>query len=357
MGTSLSLKQRLALELQRQLNKDSVTDHVLAQLFWECTLRCNLKCRHCGSDCKVSALHEDMPFEDFKKVLEDIAAHYDPRKITIVVTGGEPLMRRDLEACGREITRLGFPWGMVTNGRAMTKQRLDSLLASGLRAATVSLDGPEEAHNWMRGPNDSFKYASEAVKMFTKLKNFPFDVVTCVNSKNVDQLEEFKEYLISCGLKEWRLFTIFPVGRAAEDKELQLSPEQFRSLLDFIIRTRKEGRIKASFACEGFLGEYEGRVRDNMYVCHAGISIASVLIDGSISACASIRSNYIQGNIYKDSFSDVWENRFAQYRDRSWMHKDKCGSCKFFRYCLGNGMHLRDNDGNLLLCHVEKIEG
>lgn len=225
MSTSLSLKQRFALELQRQLTQASIADHVLAQLFWEGTLRCNLKCCHCGSDCKVSSSNEDMPFEDFKKVLEDIAAHYNPHKITIVITGGEPLMRRDLEECGKEISRLGFPWGMVTNGRALTKERLNSLLLSGLRSATVSLDGLEDAHNWLRGTNESFKYASQAIRMFTKLKNFAFDVVTCVNNKNINQLEELKEYLIACGLKSWRLFTIFPVGRAANDKDLQLSSD------------------------------------------------------------------------------------------------------------------------------------
>lgn len=355
MSTKLSIKQRLALELQRQLTKQSATDHVLAQLFWECTLRCNLKCRHCGSDCKVSAIHEDMPFEDFKKVLEEIAANYNPHKITIVVTGGEPLMRKDLEQCGKEISALGFPWGMVTNGRALTKERLYSLLSAGLKAATVSLDGLEDAHNWLRGTNDSFKYAGEAIKMFVKLQNFAFDVVTCVNNKNIDQLEELKEYLISCGLKQWRLFTIFPVGRAATDKDLQLPPEKFRQLMEFIVRTRKEGRIKAMFACEGFLGEYEGKVRDNLFACHAGLSISSVLIDGSISACSSIRSNYIQGNIYKDSFVDVWEHRYEKYRDRSWMRKDQCGDCKYFRYCLGNGMHLRDDEGKLILCHLDRL--
>ena len=125
--------------------------------------------------------------------------------------------------------------------------------------------------------------------------------------------------------------------------------------MEFIRKTRKEGRIKVSYGCEGFLGEFEGEVRDHLYTCQAGTSIASVLIDGSISACGSIRADYHQGNIYRDDFIDVWENRFQPYRDRSWMKKDKCGDCKWFRYCEGNGMHLRDDDGNLILCHYERI--
>ena len=180
--------------------------------------------------------------------------------------------------------------------------------------------------------------------------------MTCVNNRNYDSLGQFKEYLISLGLKSWRLFTVFPVGRAAQDPELQLDSERFRGLMEFIKQTRKEGRISASYGCEGFLGEYEGEVRDHLYTCQAGLTIGSVLIDGSISACSSIRSDYNQGNIYKDDFIDVWENRFGPYRDRSWMKKGECGDCKWFRYCEGNGMHLRDDDGNLILCHLERLK-
>ena len=354
--SGLSIRQRLALELHRQLIKDAQQTHPLTQLFWESTLRCNMKCRHCGSDCKVSSVQPDMPFEDFRKVLVRIKEKYDSHKIMVIVSGGEPLMRDDLFKCGRAIYDLEFPWGMVSNGRLMSPKNIDRLLASGLHSLTISLDGFEDDHNWMRGTKDGFGYAARAVEIMAKEPSIKFDVVTCVNNRNYESLEQFKEYLISLGLKQWRLFTVFPVGRAAQDPDLQLSNERFRGLMEFIKKTRKEGRINASYGCEGFLGEYEGEVRDNLYTCQAGLSVASVLIDGSISACGSIRSDYHQGNIYKDDFIDVWENRFQPYRDRSWMKKDMCRDCKWFRYCQGNGMHLRDDDGNLILCHYERLK-
>ena len=330
-------------------------EHPLRQLFWESTLRCNLKCRHCGSDCKTSSLHPDMPFNDFRKVLERIKEKYDSHNIMVIVSGGEPLMREDILKCGREIFNLEFPWGMVSNGRLMSPRMIDGLLEAGIHSLTISLDGFEEHHNWMRGLPDSFSHASRAVEMLAKLPVTKFDVVTCVNNINYDTLEQFKEYLITLGLKSWRLFTVFPVGRAAADQQLQLSSEKFRGLMEFIRKTRKEGRIHASYGCEGFLGEYEGDVRDHLFSCQAGLSIASVRIDGSISACGSIRADYNQGNIYKDDFIEVWENRFQQYRNRSWMKTGKCAACKWFRYCQGNGMHLRDGNGDLLLCHMERI--
>lgn len=355
MSRSLSIRQRIAFELQRQIIKDYQASHPLRQLFWECTLRCNMNCRHCGSDCKADSTVADMPFADFRNVLLRIKEKYDSHRIMVILTGGEPLMRKDILQCGRAIYDLEFPWGLVSNGRLMTREKIDRLLASGMHSATVSLDGFEREHNWMRGTKDGFKYASEAVSMLAKEDSIKFDVVTCVNNENYDSLPEFKEYLISLGLKNWRLFTVFPVGRAAKDPQLQLDGARFRGLMDFIAGTRREGRISASYGCEGFLGAYEGKVRDHLYSCQAGLSVASVLADGSISACASIRADYHQGNIYRDDFIDVWENRFLPYRDRSWMKKGECGECRYFRYCQGNGMHLRDAEGNPVLCHLKRL--
>lgn len=108
----LTLRRKLALEIARHIENKRVKEHPLRQLFWECTLRCNLNCRHCGSDCKKTAHTPDMPKEDFLRVLDSVAAKTDPHKVFVVVTGGEPLMRNDLEECGRAIYERGFPWGM-----------------------------------------------------------------------------------------------------------------------------------------------------------------------------------------------------------------------------------------------------
>ena len=351
-----SLKQRIALNINSSFIKEEAREHPLMQLFWECTLRCNMKCRHCGSDCKISTIHPDMPFGDFEKVLLRIKEKYDSHKILIILSGGEPLMREDIVQCARRIYELEFPWGMVSNGRLMSPDKIEQLLRAGMRSATISLDGLEEDHNWMRGTPDSFTYASQAIKYLAAQSSIAFDVVTCVNQRNFPKLNEIKEYLISLGLKRWRIFTVFPVGRAASDPQLQISDEQYRQLMDFIVATRKEGRIHLSYGCEGFLGPYEGKVRDHLFSCQAGLSIASVRIDGAISGCTSIRSHYDQGNIYTDDFIDVWENRFASFRDHSQFRTEQCTDCKWWKWCRGNGMHLRDEQGRLILCNFKRLE-
>jgi radical SAM enzyme (rSAM/lipoprotein system) len=296
-----------------------------------------------------------MPARDFMQVIQQIAPHVNPNRTMIVFTGGEALLRNDLEACGLELYHRGFPWGVVSNGLALNRRRLDSLLAAGLHSITISLDGFKEAHNWLRQHPNSYDKALKAIHMLTKEKEIVLDVVTCISRKNLHQLADFKELLINSDVTNWRIFTIFPLGRAASLPELQLTDEEFTSMLEFIRSTRKEKRIHLNYGCEGFLGEYEMEVRDNFYQCHAGVNFASVLADGSISACPSIRANFHQGNIYKDNFMDVWNNRFQSFRNREWAKKGCCSDCSLFRYCEGNGMHLHDDNGNLLFCHYQRI--
>lgn len=355
MNKEPSLRKRAGLEIFRKIRHNNARLHQLNTLFWECTLRCNLTCLHCGSDCRSVANQKDMPVKDFLRVIDEITPHINPNHTMIIFTGGEALLRNDLEECGRELYRRGFPWGLVSNGMALTQKRLTSLLAAGLHSITISFDGFENAHNWLRNSPKSYKNALNAIQLLTAENNIAWDVVTCVNKRTIGDLSSFRDFLIETGVKSWRLFTIFPVGRAAELPELQLSDEEFTSVLTFIKNTRKENRIHISFGCEGFLGNYEQEVRDHFYTCQAGINVASVLADGSISACPSIRSNFHQGNIYTDNFMDVWNNRFQPFRDRSWARKGQCADCSMWRYCEGNGMHLHDDDGNLLVCHYNRI--
>lgn len=228
-GGRPGLRKRIGLGLFADLYADKVRQHRLRTLFWECTLRCNLACRHCGSDCRVDPGVKDMPLEDFLRVLdEQVTPHVDPRSVLLIFSGGEVLVRPDLEVAGAEVTRRGYPWGMVTNGMALDDARLRSLMDAGLRSVSVSFDGFEQEHNYIRRNPRSFDRALEAIRRIVRQPGLAYDVITCVTGQMVPRLEEFKELLIAEGVGWWRLFTIFPVGRARNDESLRLTDGQFR---------------------------------------------------------------------------------------------------------------------------------
>lgn len=351
----LPFKKQAALELHRLYRHSLAKSHTLSYFFWECTLRCNLNCLHCGSDCRCEA-DPDMPLADFLKVLDSVRPHVNPSRTLIVVTGGEPLMRKDLEEAGKAFMERGFPWGFVTNGFAMTLPRFKNLLSAGLRSMTVSLDGLNRSHDHFRGREHSFEKAVDTIRWASHTPGLLFDVVTCVNKENLPELPEIRDMLINLKLKRWRIATVFPKGRAKENPIFKLDDAEFKRVFDFIRETRLQGKIRADYGCEGFLGNYENQVRSNPFFCRAGINVGSVLADGSISACPSLRGDYIQGNIYRDDFMDVWRNRFQVMRDRSWTQKGDCATCKYWRYCEGGSLHLRDEKtGEIAYCHLKRF--
>ena len=329
--------------------------HELNYLFWECTVRCNLNCLHCGSDCNKESSHEDMPLADFLSAVDTIDTK--PGNFIVVLTGGEPLLRKDLEICGREIRKRGMRWGLVTNGYLYDRERHISLLNAGLGAVTISLDGLEENHNWLRNTKLSFSKVDDAISLAASSPRLNFDVVTCVNSRNISEIPAVYDYLISKGVKAWRLFTIVPIGRAKYNPALFLSDSQFREMLDFIYQKRELKTIDVKFSCEGYTGRYELKVRDSFFFCRAGINIGSILIDGSISACPNIDRSFIQGNIYRDNFHEIWETKFVPFRRRDWTRTGQCGKCDDYSYCLGNGLHnWHGEKKNVLVCHNAMIE-
>lgn len=353
----LSLRKKLTIRIFNKFINVQTQLHELTYLFWECTLRCNVNCLHCGSDCKHDNQIKDMPLQDFLDQTKKISKQFNPNKVMIVITGGEPLLRKDLEECGKELYKQGYPWGFVSNGFALTQERFNELMQSGLRSMTISLDGLEESHNWLRNNNKSFEKAVNAISIISKEKNFVYDIVTCVNQRNIKELSSIKELLISLGVKRWRIFTICPIGRAKDNPELNITNEQFVEVLDFIEKTRKEGKIKASYSCEGYVGGYENEIRDGFFFCRAGVNIGSILVDGSVSACPNINHGFIQGNIYKNDFLDIWNKQFLVMRDRKWMKTGICKDCKDYKWCNGNAIHLREpGNENTLRCHLNMIK-
>jgi len=124
-----------------------------------------------------------MPADDFLKAVDTIKN--TTRNITVVFTGGEPLLRKDIELCGRELRKRGLKWSLVTNGHLYDEQRHISLLNAGLGALTISLDGLKESHNWLRNSKSSFGKVVNAIELATSSGRINFDVVTCVNQKNI----------------------------------------------------------------------------------------------------------------------------------------------------------------------------
>jgi radical SAM enzyme (rSAM/lipoprotein system) len=351
----INWQKRLSLNLFR-LYKDSQNQlHDLKYLFWECTLRCNLRCLHCGSNCGIENSN-DLPYPAVVKELIKIKKMVGRKLPNVVITGGEPLMRKDIEMFGSEISDLGYRWGLVTNGLLLDNERLTNLVKSGLSSITISLDGLKDSHNWLRNNDLSFDRTIKAINLVTKYEDLIFDVATCITDKNINELDKIHDLLLDLQVKNWRLFTIDPIGRAANNKELNCTGKGLTHTLEFIRKVKKLKGINVNYGCDGFLGNYEGEVREEFFFCKAGINIASILHDGSISACPNINKKLIQGNILHESLTQVWNTGYQPFRNRDWTKTSQCAACENYTYCLGNGICLRDIENEKVMrCHAKML--
>ena len=111
-------------EYRQQLYKKPV----LRDLFLEVTSRCNARCEHCGSSCGDTILKDEISAEVLKKTLKDISEKYNANEILLNVTGGEPLVRKDLFDIMKYASSLGFRWGMTSNGMLINDEIINKMI-------------------------------------------------------------------------------------------------------------------------------------------------------------------------------------------------------------------------------------
>lgn len=320
----------------------------LTYLFWECTLRCNLRCAHCGSSCSPERRDPELTTAQVRGILDTIAEDFDARRIFVSITGGEPLLRPDLFEVVEHMTSLGMRPCIVTNGTLLDRQAASRLYDAGMRVVSVSIDGTQQEHEAVRG-RGTFERALQGM---TNAKQAGFEVVeaiTCVRPANLPVLDAVERAVRDAGAGMWRLITIDRMGRQAGalDREMWLHPPQIRALFDFIT-TRQAALERAGdpfhvqFSCGGFLGvRHELRVRPTDGQCFAGLCVGSILSDGQVSACPSLPRSWAQGSALERRFSEIWFQRFAAHRDVSWRRSGPCEGCSWFDVCLGGGLHER----------------
>jgi radical SAM protein with 4Fe4S-binding SPASM domain len=198
-----------------------------------------------------------------------------------------------------------------------------------------------------------------ALKLFAQSGKFnAVEAITCVNSKNINELEKMYKILKDNNIYAWRLFTIFPKGRAEFNRELLLNKELLIQLFNFIKDKRNsDPSMHISYSEEGYLGcDWEREVRDDFFYCGAGINVGGLLADGTYSACPSLAREWAQGHVDETPFSEAWEKEYKNMRSREWMKSGDCSNCKEWKNCNGSSLHLWDwKEGKTKACHLQML--
>lgn len=316
----------------------------LRHLFFELTTACNERCFHCGSNCDVPQPGE-LTTGEYRSILDQIKEDFDPSKVYLCITGGEPLLRKDFFEIMNYAKDLGFRWGMTSNATLITKEVAHKLAEAGMRTISVSIDGLPETHDRLRGYKRGYELAMQGVQNLIDEGAFSsVQITTVFNHENLKELDELFEIMKGIDIDSWRVINLEPIGRALTRPELMCTPDDLRKIFDFIKQARRDG-YPVMYGCSHYLGlPYEAEVRDWYWLCNAGVYTASIMSNGDIGACLDIERNprVIQGNIRKERFKDVWENRFEIFRRDKSQDCGKCRECDHRRFCRGGAYHSWD---------------
>ncbi len=329
-------------------------------VYWEMTQACALACRHCRAEAVATPHPEELTLREGAAFVHQIIEFGDPLP-QLILTGGDPLARRDLFELVDEARSLGIGVSITPAATpALTRDVLARLQQHGVEGLGLSLDGSSaQRHDSIRGVAGTFDRTLQAMRWAQEL-GLPLQVNTLVSEETADDIPAIYELLKPLSVARWSLFFLISVGRG---KVLQpLTPEKGEQLMGWIYETsnvapftvatteapsyrrvalnrmREEGlagdQIKKSPAYRGF------GIRDGngiVFVSHTG------------DICPAGFLPLAVGNVRKDRLAEVYRSSpvFLALHDPAQFH-GRCGHCEYHALCGGSRARAYEATGDPL---------
>ena len=344
---------------------------------WNLTYRCNLACEHCYLDAGGTPLvgtenfadRSELSTDECFRVIDEIAA-FAPECLTIL-TGGEPLLRRDIleivqRASEREL------WVVVgTNGVLITENVARRLAEAGARGLSLSLDALDpDRHDGFRKVRGAWRNTVEGAEILNRT-GLPFIVQTTAGSHNAGELDKIADFAHDrLGAKVWNLYFLVPTGRGQFVSDM--TPAQYDEVLASLYRIQKKynRRMVVNAKCAPHYiktvlenagvetepiptdAESPGQSPIRVYSggaggCPAGTHYMGIRPNGDVTPCPYLP--VFAGNLRGSSLADLWTSSevFTDIRRRSSLG-GRCGDCEMNAHCGGCRARAYGMTGDLM---------
>jgi radical SAM protein with 4Fe4S-binding SPASM domain len=317
------------------------TQYAPENAVWELTLRCNMKCLHCGSSAGRERANE-LTVEECLHVADDLL-RLGCRQISFI--GGEVFLYQGWEKVARRMADGGAKVNIITNAYILGEKQIAQIKDAKLCNVGISLDGMEENHDRIRRRNGSFKKVLGAFEMLRQAE-IPIAVVTSILAINLADLDDMYKLLVANGVGAWQIQIVTGMGNIAGKDEFLLDPAKVGQITKFISEKRRNGALRIYAGDDvGYFDEYEAYIRSRPGTisvwggCKAGIKVVGIDSVGNVKGCVSIYSDkFIEGNLRRESLEEIWTKagNFAYNRnfDIS-MLSGACASCDKGSICRG----------------------
>ena len=332
----------------------------LRLVFWELTARCNLKCCHCRAEAQDDFVAGELSTEQIVAVLREIREAGDP---IMVLTGGEPLVRKDFFDIAKACVGMFSRVALATNGTIVDDAIAKRIVETGIQRVSVSLDGAKAAtHDTFRGVAGSFEATLRGYDAMARA-GASLQVNATVARHNIDEVEDLLNFVLARKAAAFHVFALVPVGCGAQiSDDARLSTAQMerflRWLFDKSVELRDRIHIKATCAPQYYRimrevsrergvpppggpghghGHGHGAANGMQAMtrgCLAGSAVCFISRTGDVQPCGYLPVRV--GNVLKQRFPDIWRDSgvFAALRDPTQL-KGKCGSCGYRVVCEG----------------------
>ncbi len=329
-----------------------------AVVIWEVTQACGLACVHCRAEARPRRDPRELSTEEGLGLVDQVADSGAP---LLVLTGGDPMERPDLEAFVHRGVSRGLHVALSPSATAKaTRPALLALKAAGLHRVAVSLDSHlEKNHDAFRRVAGSYRRTLEIARDAREI-GLPLQVGTTICALNFRDLEAMAESVGALGVVLWSVFFLVPTGRAGAG--LMISAAECEDVLNRLYDLSR----RAPFAIKTTEGLHYRRIVAE----RAGRRSGSGINDGKGFAFISHRGDVFPsgflpasaGNVREQPFGSIYRDSpiFRCLRDPSRL-KGRCGACEFKALCGGSRARAYAATGDMLaedpLCaHIPQLQ-
>lgn len=319
----------------REQRRPAAIPHVVA---WNLTRRCNLACAHCYiSAGSWQAAAGELTTAECRRIADEIL-ELAPSSL-FILSGGEPLLRDDLEEIAAHASSRGATVVVGTNGTRLTAERIDSLKAAGVRGVALSIDSLNPAyHDRFRHGGGALGDTVAAVERLRE-RRLDFVVQTALTRGNRHELRALVAWAADHGAVAFNLYFLVATGRGKGMRGL--SPAENDEVLAELVRLEGEyrGVLMVRSKCQpqimrhvyeqdrgSPLLSYETR-------CPCGVQYCRITPEGKLTPCPYLP--VVAGDLRERSFGEIWRDAPVFRRIRTGEPGGKCGRCEYRRICGG----------------------
>jgi AdoMet-dependent heme synthase len=303
-----------------------------ALVSWNLTRRCNLRCPHCYLEAGRPA-GEELSTAECLALLEELQ---ESGTEMLILTGGEPLLRRDIHELARAASAAGIWTVMGTNGVLLTDAVAATMVDCGVRGVAISLDSADPArHDAFRGGPGSWQHAVRALDT-CRAHGLQVLVQTTVTEDNALEVPALIDFARGRGAWSFNLYFLVQTGRGRAMEEL--SPARTEEVLTTLVDQQEAHRpmlVRAKCAPQfKRIAWQRGQAGLESGGCMAGTQYCRITPEGDVTPCPYMTA--VAGNVRALSFREIWLGSplLASLRNPARLG-GRCGACEFRELCGG----------------------